>query len=143
MKPRHRPGLCRFPATEDVRASVDPKPGGITAGPHLPIDWPLVHPVRAASFEVMSGPPWKLWYKAARWRALRLHVFARDRFTCGKCSQRERNTSLLVCDHIEPHRGRERLFWDDTNLQTLCTTCHNKLKQKEEQQSLHTRGVWY
>ncbi|WP_454000759.1 HNH endonuclease [Afipia felis] len=88
-------------------------------------------------------PPWKAWYKTARWRALRLAIFLRDLFTCQKCGLVEGDTSKLVCDHKTPHRGDERLFWDEGNLQTLCKRCHNSVKQAEEQSSLHTRGVWY
>ncbi|MHC2666565.1 HNH endonuclease [Bradyrhizobium diazoefficiens] len=91
----------------------------------------------------MPKLPWKAWYSTARWRALRLAIFLRDLYTCRKCGLVEGNTSLLVCDHINPHRGDERLFWDETNLQTLCKSCHDKLKQLEEQSSLHTRGVWH
>ena len=88
-------------------------------------------------------PPWKAWYKTARWRALRLKIFLRDLFTCGKCGVIEDNSSKLVCDHIAPHRGDERKFWDEDNLQTLCKGCHDRVKQAEEQSTLHMRGVWY
>ncbi|MHC2375665.1 hypothetical protein ACVIHA_000040 [Bradyrhizobium liaoningense] len=27
-------------------------------------------------------PPWKRWYKTARWQALRIEIFVRDLFTC-------------------------------------------------------------
>jgi 5-methylcytosine-specific restriction enzyme A len=92
----------------------------------------------------MSQPPWKAWYKLKRWRALRLVIFRRDLYTC-RCGCRllEGNTSLLVCDHIKPHRGDERLFWDETNLQTLLKSCHDAAKQRAEQASLNQRGVWY
>lgn len=91
------------------------------------------------------GEPWRRWYKTARWRALRLKVFLRDLFTCAnpKCMHVEGDTSLLVCDHIKPHRGDERLFWDEANLQTMCKHCHDSLKQAEEQSSIAHRGVWY
>ncbi|ETR75060.1 endonuclease [Afipia sp. P52-10] len=87
--------------------------------------------------------PWKRWYKTARWAALRLRIFLRDHFTCAACGRVEGNTALLVCDHRKPHRGDERLFWDEANLQTLCQSCHNGLKQRQEQSSLHQRGVWH
>lgn len=89
-------------------------------------------------------PPWHRWYKTARWARLRLDVFLRDLFTCQMpgCGRLEGDTSQLVCDHIKPHRGDERLFWDKANLQTLCKPCHDRLKQKEEQASRHMRGVW-
>ncbi|MGJ5036581.1 HNH endonuclease [Bradyrhizobium sp. HKCCYLRH3059] len=89
-------------------------------------------------------PPWKSWYKTARWQRLRLQTFLRDHYTCQcGCGRIKGNTSLLVCDHKIPHRGDERLFWDETNLQTLLKPCHDKRKQQAEQSSLHTRGIWH
>jgi 5-methylcytosine-specific restriction protein A len=87
-------------------------------------------------------PPWKAWYKTARWRALRLRIFVRDLFTCSTCGRVEGNTALLVCDHKIPHRGNVHLFWDEANLQTLCKACHDGIKQRQEQATLHQRGVW-
>lgn len=89
--------------------------------------------------------PWKRLYKTARWQQLRMRVFIRDLFTCQDkdCGRIEGDTSQLVADHIKPHRGDERLFWDEANIQTLCKPCHDTKKQKEEQASLHTRGVWW
>nr|WP_246414712.1 HNH endonuclease signature motif containing protein [Yoonia ponticola] len=36
-------------------------------------------------------------------------------------------------DHIKPHRGDKVLFWDKNNWQSLCTSCHNRHKQRVEQ----------
>ena len=93
----------------------------------------------------MAELPWKAWYKLARWRDLRLRIFRRDLYTCQRprCGRVEVNTSLLVCDHVRPHRGDVRLFWDETNLQTLCKSCHDTIKQREEQATLHQRGIWH
>lgn len=79
---------------------------------------------------------WRGWYKLARWKRLRLAIFERDLFTCqmAGCGRIEGNTSLLVADHREPHRGDERLFWDERNLQTLCKPCHDGAKQRAERQ---------
>lgn len=93
--------------------------------------------------DTTKAAPWVRWYKTARWQRLRWLVLVRDMFTCRKCRRIESDTSKLVADHIEPHRGNEALFWDETNLQCLCKVCHDKTKQAEEQSSLHTRGVWY
>lgn len=35
-------------------------------------------------------------------------------------------------DHIIPHKGDKRLFWDRTNWQPLCAHHHNSTKQREE-----------
>jgi 5-methylcytosine-specific restriction protein A len=89
--------------------------------------------------------PWLRWYNTKRWQDLRIKIFTRDLFKCQMpgCGRIEGNTSLLVCDHKKPHRGNEQLFWDETNLQTCCKHCHDSTKQREEQSSLQTRGVWY
>lgn len=43
---------------------------------------------------------------------------------CGKPS--------AVVDHIIPHRGDKRLFWNSANWQPLCTPCHSGRKQSQE-----------
>lgn len=106
-------------------------------------DGPLASPSGAGRQRNDAGTPWRRWYKTARWHALRLEVFRRDLFQCRACGRIEGNTSQLVCDHVQPHRGSERLFWDEANLQTLCKPCHDTVKRREEQDSLHLRGVWY
>ena len=34
-------------------------------------------------------------------------------------------TPATVVDHIIPHRGDMKLFWDESNWQALCESCHN------------------
>lgn len=38
----------------------------------------------------------------------------------------------LVVDHIIPHKGDQRLFWDQDNWQPLCHDHHDIVKQREE-----------
>lgn len=78
---------------------------------------------------------WRPWYSLKRWKDLRWSVLVRDLFTCQWpcCGKRlASDTSQLVADHKIPHRGDERLFWDEGNLWTLCAPCHNRAKQAEE-----------
>ncbi|MEP2204764.1 MAG: HNH endonuclease signature motif containing protein [Tateyamaria sp.] len=42
------------------------------------------------------------------------------------------NAPATVVDHIIPHRGDEALFNDRNNLQSLCTPCHSRYKQRSE-----------
>lgn len=37
-----------------------------------------------------------------------------------------------VVDHVTPHRGDRRLFWQRSNWQALCTPCHSSRKQRME-----------
>lgn len=46
---------------------------------------------------------------------------------CVKCGE-----PATVVDHITPHRGYMRLFWDRKNWAPLCAHCHNSTKQSEE-----------
>jgi 5-methylcytosine-specific restriction endonuclease McrA len=70
-------------------------------------------------------------HKTARWEKLRWSVLLRDQFTCQICFRLEGDTSRLVCDHVEPHRGNVEKFWAGP-FQTLCKGCHDGVKQKEE-----------
>ena len=65
-----------------------------------------------------------------------MRVFARDRFTCQwpGCGRIEPDTSQLVADHRQEHRGDEGLFWDEENVQTLCKPHHDGAKQRLERQ---------
>ncbi|MER2520230.1 MAG: HNH endonuclease signature motif containing protein [Bdellovibrionales bacterium] len=40
---------------------------------------------------------------------------------CRACGAR-----AAVVDHVIPHKGNMDLFWDRTNWQPLCATCHNR-----------------
>jgi 5-methylcytosine-specific restriction enzyme A len=51
---------------------------------------------------------------------------------CAYCEREGRVTAATVVDHIEPHRGDMTLFWDSSNWQSLCKTCHDSVKKREE-----------
>ena len=53
-----------------------------------------------------------------RWRKYRLH-FLRQNPLCAKCG-----AAATVVDHVIPHRGSKKLFWDYDNHQALCVHCH-------------------
>lgn len=94
----------------------------------------LTMPERSADAQRNFMSPWRKWYSTARWRALRIRILTRDRFTCQwpGCGLMTGDTSMLVADHKQPHRGGEALFWDEGNLQTLCKPCHDRHKQRAE-----------
>ena len=47
-----------------------------------------------------------------------------------------RDVQPLV-DHIIPHRGDEKLFWDQENWQGLCKRCHDQKTRREDQTPLY------
>jgi 5-methylcytosine-specific restriction protein A len=38
----------------------------------------------------------------------------------------------VLVDHIIPHRGDTTLLYDQSNLQSLCTACHNRKTNTED-----------
>lgn len=76
--------------------------------------------------------PWRRWYSTARWQRLRESIRARDLFTCAMCGRVCAGRGNAVVDHRVPHRGDELMFWDESNLWTLCKPCHDGAKQREE-----------
>ncbi|KQY27191.1 endonuclease [Rhizobium sp. Root482] len=82
---------------------------------------------------------WRAWYKTERWRKLRHVILLRDNYTCQKtgvlCIGKYPAPNSAVVDHKEPHRGDERLFWDQGNLQTVSKAYHDSEKQKLERRS--------
>lgn len=78
--------------------------------------------------------PWQAWYKTARWQRLRWEILTRDLFTCQcGCGTIVADTSQLVCDHVDKHNGDPVKFWSGP-FQTLWKPCHDRQKQREEQQ---------
>lgn len=77
------------------------------------------------------------WYSSSRWLKLRDAVLLRDDYIC------QRTGVILsgdypapdspVVDHIIPHRGDEKLFWDPANLQAVSKEYHDGVKRSLEQ----------
>jgi len=60
-------------------------------------------------------------WEQARAEFLRIYPY------CAMCG-----APASLVDHITPHRGDQRIFWDKTNWQPLCTPCHSRHKQRQE-----------
>ena len=60
-----------------------------------------------------------------RWRVARL-AFLKRHPHCVSCRANGRETAAAVVDHIRPHRGNMRKFWDTMNWQALCRSCHGR-----------------
>lgn len=51
---------------------------------------------------------------------------------CAECQRMGRVTPATEVDHIIPHKGNKKLFWDTKNWQPLCHTCHSRKTVKED-----------
>lgn len=79
----------------------------------------------------MPKADWHHLYNTKRWKALRLYHLGTEPI-CRLCKQADKITPAAVVDHITPHKGNVDLFFDDTNLQSLCKPCHDGTKQAAE-----------
>ena len=61
----------------------------------------------------------------AEWRRAR-KAFLQKHPLCAECGKAGKLTPATVVDHIIPHRGDKRLFWDENNWQPLCKSCHDQ-----------------
>jgi 5-methylcytosine-specific restriction enzyme A len=71
------------------------------------------------------------WYRTDRWQRLRRRVLSEQPF-CAMREQRERCRLVATeVDHIKPHRGDRRLFFDRENLPSMCRSCHAQKTARE------------
>lgn len=77
-----------------------------------------------------AAKPWRGWYGTQRWRRMARAQLDREPL-CAECVRQDVVTSATVADHIVPHRGDAGLFWGG-KLQSLCASCHSRVKQAEE-----------
>lgn len=66
-----------------------------------------------------------------RWRKARM-AYLQAHPLCVKCLEEGIPTSATVVDHIIPHRGNYKLFWDKNNWQSLCKRCHDRKTATED-----------
>jgi 5-methylcytosine-specific restriction enzyme A len=66
----------------------------------------------------------------SRWRRARAAYLARNPL-CVRCQAQERIRAATVVDHVVPHRGDPKLFWDEANWAALCKPCHDAKTARE------------
>jgi len=55
---------------------------------------------------------------------------------CRRCKDMGRTTAATEVDHVIPHKGDRKLFWDRANWQALCKTHHSRKTASEERGGL-------
>lgn len=59
-------------------------------------------------------------------------IYLADHPWCVECLKEGKHVPATVVDHIKPHRGDRRLFWDRYNWQGLCEHHHNQKTARGE-----------
>ena len=105
--PKHPKRPCRYPGCPNLCESGTYCPGHSAESPDR---------LRGSATERGYDAKWR----RARKRFLRSHPL------CANCLSQGVLTPATVVDHIVPHRGDHRLFWDEQNWQPLCKACHDR-----------------
>ncbi|MBQ2262732.1 MAG: HNH endonuclease [Loktanella sp.] len=71
------------------------------------------------------------WYHQKRWTTIRLIQLSKQPL-CQRCLSYDEVKPALHVDHVMPHAGDAKLFFNTSNLQSLCHSCHS-FKTKAEQ----------
>lgn len=112
-KPKHPCAHPRCPNLTDNRYCEQHKP---------------LHPDRPSAAKRGYGSKWQRVSKAY----LRKHPL------CVKCQAEGRYVQATVVDHVISHRGDKNLFWNESNWQALCKSCHDKKTWTEDNNPEYT-----
>lgn len=66
----------------------------------------------------------KQWVKVSK-------SYLRDNPLCVDCAELGAIETATDVDHITPHKGDRKLFWDRKNWQALCHRCHSRKTARE------------
>ena len=70
-------------------------------------------------------------YNTRRWRKIREMRLSVEPL-CRYCQEVGRVEPAVIADHIVPVREAPELAFDFDNTQSLCPTCHESVKKREE-----------
>lgn len=73
-------------------------------------------------------------YLSQLWKNKRLEILKRDNYECQWCKEEGKVTSyshtILEIDHIKELEEYPELALENSNLRTLCKSCHNKRHER-------------
>jgi 5-methylcytosine-specific restriction protein A len=69
-------------------------------------------------------------YASAAWKRLRV-AWLRAHPLCATCEKQGRLRAASEVDHVIPHCGSRLLFWDRSNLASICASCHSSKTSRE------------
>lgn len=86
-------------------------------------------------------------YKSREWRHKRREILRRDNRECQKCKRDGRYSRAETVHHIKHLKDFPELALADSNLESLCNTCHNeehpeKLQVQEKKEKFINEERW-
>jgi len=75
-------------------------------------------------------------HRSAKWRRKREAILRRDQYRCVECRKFGRLAEATIVHHIKPYEEYPELAFESSNLESLCTACHNKAHPEKGTKSL-------
>ena len=97
--------------------------------------------------DAVVAEPWSHWYSLKAWKDLKEAAHIRDLFTCKNPGQNPDcigligNSAERIADHVIPHRGDRRLFFELSNIQTLCKPCPRQVQAAARARGISTTSM--
>lgn len=66
-------------------------------------------------------------YKGSRWKRKRQEILRRDGYVCVECKKYGRFREAFTVHHIKPVEVYPELAYINSNLESVCQACHNRL----------------
>jgi 5-methylcytosine-specific restriction protein A len=112
--------------TRPLRPCTAPRCPALTSSGRCP-----QHQAKArASIDARRGTAASRGYDG-KWRKAR-EAFLAAHPLCALCATAGRVAGATVVDHIVPHKGDPKLFWDRKNWQPACKPCHDAKTARED-----------
>jgi 5-methylcytosine-specific restriction endonuclease McrA len=96
-----------------------------------------VAPLKGRELQQISSDSWRSDKSSTkrgygyRWQKARSAYLSKSPL-CVICKKSGIFTAAVDLDHIIPHRGDMALFWDQSNWQGLCKSCHSEKTARED-----------
>ena len=113
-----------MPRTPDHPCAQQGCPRLIPKGKKYCTEHAALHPEEVRS---AAGRGYGSAWQKARKQYLEAHPL------CVECMKEGRYVKATDVDHIVPHRGDQKLFWDRSNWQALCHRHHSMKTRREDQ----------
>ena len=87
---------------------------------------------QCSSFFTKTQEPYSFLLERREWGAKRLRILARDHYTCKECGAHEGDGVALQVHHLHYIYGLDPWEYKDSELVTLCESCHSKVHSRCE-----------
>ena len=77
-----------------------------------------------------NNNPSTTFYHSAKWKRKREIILKRDGYQCRHCKRYGKIVPANTVHHIIPAATRPELIYNNHNLLSLCTSCHEKMHDK-------------